>query len=184
MLHRSRIGILAALFLLTGCSFEKLYRARQAKATSPYEQIDFHALMKRYMNKEKPNSVEGIYSVSGLVTKKGKGFLGNAEKEKTTDRRENYAQVAIMSDPGDTGRDFVEISLDKDYLPRYPIVGEFNFTAGKSLLLYKHLDHKSKNSNYTFTIDKNADILEGVRVEGEGNTTVTYKLTYIKIAAK
>ncbi len=178
------IGILATAILLGGCSFEKLYQARQARATSSYEQIDFPALVKRYMSKEKSNSIEGIYSVSGWVTKKGKSFLGSADKEKTTDRRENYAQVAILNDPGDTGRDYLELSLDKDYLTRYPVVGEFNSTAGGNLLLYKHLDPKNKNSTYTFTMDKSADVLEGVRVESEGNTTVTYKLTYVKIFPK
>jgi hypothetical protein len=182
MLRRILSGILITM-LLSGC-VEKLYQAKQARASSPYEQIDFQALVKRYMNRDKTNSIEGIYSVSGWVTKKGKGFLGSTEKEKTTDRRENYAQVAILKDPGDTGRDFIELSLDKERLAMYPVVGEFNSTAGGSLLLYKHLDPKNKNSTYTFTLDKSADVLEGVRVEAEGGTTVTYKLTYVKIYPK
>lgn len=169
--------------LLTGCSIEKMYQAKQAHRSSAYQQMDFHALMIRYMKKEKSNSIEGIYSVSGSVTKKGKGFLSATEKEKTTDRRENYAQVAILRDPGDTGRDYVEISLDKEYRPSYSIVGEFNKAANGNILLYKHLDPKNKNSSYTFTTEDSEE-LEGIRVETEGNMTITYKLTYIKIFSK
>ncbi len=184
MLQKALLSLLASAFVLWGCSFEKLYQAKQARATSPYEQIDFPSLVKRYLKKDKPNSIEGIYTVSGWVTKKGKGFLGGEEKEKTTDRRENYAKVAILSDPGDTGRDYLELSLDKDNLSRYPVVGEFTTTVGGNLLLYKHLDPNNRNSTYTFTSDKSSDILEGVFVKSEGSVTVTYKLTYVKIFPK
>ena len=180
---KSIISAIIVTTCLSGCSVEKMYRTKQARAASPYEQVDFHALIKRYLKKDKSNSLEGIYSVSGTVSKKGKGFLGS-EKEKTVDRKENYAQVAILYDPGDTGRDYIELSLDQEYRPSYSIVGEFNMATGGNILLYKHLEGKSKNSSFTFTTDKNSDMLEGIRVDTEGNTTVTYKLTYIKIYPK
>jgi|GEM_PF-3839690 len=44
--------------------------------------------------------------------------------------------------------------------------------------------NKNKKTSYTFTTDKTADILEGVRVENEGNTTIIYKLTYVKLFPK
>jgi len=184
MFRRVLLLLLPLATILTGCSYEKIYQAQLARSRSPYEQVDFQALVKRYMKKDKPNSIEGIYSVSGWVTKKGKGFLGSTEKERTTDRHENYAQVAILADPGDTGRDFIEISLDKNYLPRYPVVGEFNLAASGNILVYKHLDPKKENTSYTFTFDRTSEILEGISVENEGATTVTYKLTYVKIYPK
>ena len=175
-------GLIISWFLI-GCSIEKLYKRKQS-STSPYQQIDLRALVERYLKKDKLNSIEGIYSVSGRVTKRGKGFMSNTEKEKTTDRQENYAQVAILRDPQDTGRDYIELSLDKVYQPSYSVVGEFNTASGRNILLYKHLGGKSKASSFTFTSDKDSDMLEGIRVESEGNTTVTYKLTYIKIYPK
>src|SRR5258708_28698019 len=126
---------------------------KQAHKPSLYQQIDFHALMIRYMKKDKANSIEGIYSVSGSVTKKGKGFMSSTEKEKTTDRKENYAQVAILRDPEDTGRDYVELSLDKENRASYSIVGEFNVAASRNILVYKHLDPKNKTSSFTFAMD-------------------------------
>lgn len=182
MLRGTFFGIITALFL-TSCSIEKLYQMKQSRH-SPYQQIDLHALVERYLKKDKINSIEGIYSVSGLVTKKGKGFMSSTEKEKTTDRQENYAQVAILRDPEDTGRDYIELSLDKEYRPSYAVVGEFNTATSGNILVYKHLGGKNKGSSYTFATDKNSEMLEGVRVETEGNTTVTYKLTYIKIFPK
>ncbi|HQQ96244.1 MAG TPA: hypothetical protein PLX35_03230 [Cyclobacteriaceae bacterium] len=183
-MRQTTLCILASCWLLTSCSFEKLYQAQIARAHAPYEVMDFHALTQRYMKKEKVSPVEGIYSVSGVVTKKGKALLGSAEKEKVTDRQDNYAQVAILADGGETGRDFIEVSLNKTYLPRYPVIGEFTRASGGNILVYKHLEAHEKSSSYTFTYDANADMLEGIRVETEGNTTVTYKLTYVKVYPK
>ncbi|MEJ0055452.1 MAG: hypothetical protein WDN75_07230 [Bacteroidota bacterium] len=63
------------------------------------------------MKKDKINSIEGIYSVSGEVTKRSKGLLASSEREKVKDRRENYAKVAILHDPGSTSREYIELSL-------------------------------------------------------------------------
>ncbi len=183
MIRKLLISTCILSLLLSGCSIEKIYKKKQSNA-SPYQQIDLHAMVQRYLKKDKLNSIEGIYSVSGLVTKRGKGFMSNTEKEKITDRQENYAQVAILRDPEETGRDYIELSLDKVYQPSYSIVGEFNTAAGRNILVYKHLGGKSKGSSFTFTFDKDAEMLEGIRVESEGNTTVTYNLTYIKIYPK
>ncbi len=137
--------------------------------------------MKRYMKKENLNSIEGIYSISGSVVKKGKGFMSDADKEKTKDRKDNYAQVAILRDSGG-GRDFLEISLDKEDQTRYAVVGEFKKAEGGHILVYKHLDAKGKSTTFTFTVDSNGEMLEGVRVVNEGNSTVTYKLNYVKLS--
>jgi hypothetical protein len=178
------LPVCVMVFSMQACSIENLYKMKQTHNTSPYEQVDFHALVKRYMQKSQSNSIEGIYSVSGTVTKKGKGFMGSTEKEKTTDHKENYAQVAILSDPGVTGRDYIEISLENDFRPSHSIIGEFNTATGGNILLYKHYEGKGSSASYTFTTDKNSEMLEGIRVENEGNVIVTYKLTYLKIYPK
>ncbi len=173
------IGLLAS-----GC-MQKLVRMQQVSKQSAYQQFDFQALVRKYMEKEKPNHVEGIYSVSGSVTKKGKGFMGGAEKEKVTDLKENYAKVAIIRDGNDSGRQFIEISLDKEAVgASYNIIGEFSLSTGGSILIYKHLEGKGKSSAFTFTTDESSDVLEGIRVENEGNTVVTYKLTYVKLSTR
>ena len=140
-------------------------------------------MMRRYIQKDKVYPVEGIYSVSATVTKRKKGFLSSTEKEKVTDRRENYAKVAIIRDERGSGRELIEIALPKENHATYSIIGEFNTTEGGSLLLYKHMEGNGKSSSYTFTTDTNSDILEGIRVENEGSSTVTYKLTYVKLSS-
>lgn len=174
------LWIIAPFLLLVGCTSS--IKATKASKPSPYEQIDFQSLVTRYMKKEKVNQIEGIYSVSGTVTKRKKGFLDVEEREKTTDRKENYAKVAILIDPGDTGKDFIELSLDKEDLPSYSVVGEFSMAAGGNMLIYKHLDPKGKNRSFTFTADAKGELLEGISVEKDGNATITYKLTYVKVA--
>ena len=89
------IGVLSI-----SCSMEKLCTMKQRNRVHAYEQIDFHALVKRYLNKEESSvgEIEGIYSVSMLVNKKGKGILSSTEKEKISERKENYMQVAILKD--------------------------------------------------------------------------------------
>ena len=175
--------ILIIDLLLQGCSVQKLQQMRQARTTSAYQQIDLQSLIRRYLKKDKFNSIEGIYSVSGSVIKRGKGFLGGAEKEKVTDRKENYAQVAILRDLEEGGREYLELSLDQELRASYSVVGEFTIATNGNILVYKHLAG-SKSSSYTFTTDKNADILEGIRVENDGNTTITCKLTYVKLFPK
>jgi len=119
-----------------------------------------------------------VYTVSGMVIKKGKNLLG-APKEKTTDRKENYARVAILREKN--GKNFIELSLNKDHQTSYSIIGEFKYAASGSILVYTHYDAKGKDSSFTFTRDESGDMLEGVRVENEGGTEITYKLTYVKL---
>ena len=181
-----RVALLVGLMILAGgCSVQKLARIQQASKTSNYQQFDFQALVRKYMEKEKPNPVEGIYSISGSVTKKSKGLLSSTEKEKVTDHKDNYAKVAIIRDGNESGRQYIEIALDKEGLTgTYNIIGEFTLSSGGSILVYKHLEGKGKSSSYTFTTDEGSDILEGIRVETEGSTTISYKLTYVKLSTK
>ncbi|MBS1975777.1 MAG: hypothetical protein JST46_00300 [Bacteroidetes bacterium] len=178
------IGAVLAVFLVpTGC-MQKLYNMKQSKVVSEFEQMDFHGLAKLYMSKGAPNPIEGIYSVSGEVIRKGGGFLSSSNKEKVLDRRENYAQVAIIRDPDNKDREFIEVSLDKEGKFSYSVVGEFTTSAGGSLLIYKHLESKDKVSSFTFTFDQKTDVLEGIRTDSRNNASYTYKLTYVKLYPK
>jgi hypothetical protein len=170
----------------TSCSVEKLYTMKQQSKVHSYEQIDFHDLMKRYVSKEQPDigEIEGIYSVSMIMYKKGKGILSSTEKEKIAERKENYMQVAILKDANSADREYIEVPLDKKFLPSYSIRGEFSRMADANILIYKHLESRGKTSSYTFTFDRTKDILEGVRKENNGQFEYTWQLTYVKLQPK
>jgi len=164
-----------------------LTKAQSAKAkASPLEQVDLQEMIERYMAKDQTSigTIEGIYSVSSIVTKKGKPVFSSREKEKIMDRKENYSKVAIMRDNSEAGREYIEVVIEKDYQAHYPVYGEFSTMAESNLLLYKHFDSKGRASSFTFTYDKTKDILEGIRTDNANNRTITYKLTYIKLAPK
>jgi hypothetical protein len=161
-------------------------KQQQKSKASPLEQVDLQEMIERYMAKDQTSigTIEGIYSVSSIVTKKGKTIFSSREKEKVTDRKENYSKVAIIRDNSEAGREFIEIVIDKDFQTSYPVYGEFSAMAESNLLLYKHFDSKGRASSFTFTYDKIKDVLEGVRTDNSNNKTITYKLTYIKIGPK
>ena len=175
------IGVLSI-----SCSMEKLYTMKQRNKVHAYEQIDFQDLVKRYMNKEQSSvgEIEGIYSVSVVVNKKGKGILSSTEKEKISERKENYMQVAILKDTDSANQEFVEIPLDKKFLSSYSIRGEFNRMADANILIYNHFESRGRITSYTFTFDRTKDILEGVRRENSGQFEYTYQLTYVKLHPK
>lgn len=178
-------GLLMCL-LFASCSVEKLYTMRQRSKVHAYEQVDFHDLVKRYVNKEHSGAgeTEGIYSVSLVVTKKGKGMLSSTEKEKVAERKENYLQVVLLKDTDGANREYIEIPLDKKYLPSYSVRGEFSSMADANILIYKHFESRGKVSAYTFTYDRTKELLEGIRKENNGQFEYTYQLTYVKIQAK
>lgn len=184
-----RLKVIIALFFVTvmgACSVEKLYTMKQRSKVHAYEQVDFHDLVKRYVNKEHSvaGEMEGIYSVSLVVTKKGKGMLSSTEKEKVSERKENYMQVVLLKDTDGANREYIEIPLDKKYLPSYSVRGEFSSMADANILIYKHFESRGKVSSYTFTYDRTKELLEGIRKENNGQFEYTYQLTYVKIQAK
>lgn len=185
-----RLFLIGVLMLsMSSCSYERLmYKAHRAKEkASPLEQVSLEEMIERYMAKEQSSlgTIEGIYTVSSVVTKKGKAVFSSREKERITDRKENYSRVAIIRDNSEAGREFIEIVLDKTHVTSYPVYGEFSTMAESNLLLYKHFDSRARTTSYTFTYDKSKDVLEGVRTDNAGgNRTVTYQLTYVKISPK
>jgi hypothetical protein len=180
------VSLLVVTLIFTSCSFDKLYQSKQRAKIHAYEQIDFQNLMKRYMAKEGAveDDVEGIYSVSLVVTKRSKGFLSNVEKEKVTLRNENYQQVAIIRDTFNPNREYLEIELDPRYSISYSVRGEFNRLSDSNILMYNHFDSRKDNTTYTFTYDQDRDMLEGVRKVNKGQAEYMYKLTYMKLHPK
>lgn len=174
------------LFAVASCSMETLYQMRQKQKVSPYEQVNFSFIVKRYLEKEHSSTgtIEGIYSVSSLITKKGKSLLTQTEREKVLDRRENYSKVAIIRDKGNPNREYFEVPLDNDLQPSYSVRGEFTGMSDGNIMVYKHFEPRGKILTYTFAFDNEKDVLEGVRTENQGSSTVTYKLTYLKLFPK
>src|SRR6185369_10439795 len=103
-----------AILLLLGatCTFAQTIPKTLFKK-SHYQEIDFEDLMHRYFGKEAGsyNRLEGIYSVSCIITKTNKAFLTGKQKVKVVERKDNYARVAFLKDWPDTNRDFIEVSL-------------------------------------------------------------------------
>jgi hypothetical protein len=159
---------------------------RQRQKLDAYEQIEFGDIVKRYFGKDKTSvgTIEGVYSVSRVISKKGKGLLSSTEKEKTVDRDENYSKVAIIHDTNSSSREYIEIPIDKEFQPSYSIRGEFTGMTDGNILVYKQFQSRRKTQSYTFTYDQSRDILEGIRTENNGSFTYTYKLTYLKLYPK
>ncbi len=179
-----RVVVLAGVLLLTSCSVDKLYYAKQQRKSSAFEQVGFDDLARLYVDKQSVDEIEGIYSVSGIIIKKSKGLFSGEEKEKILEQRDNYSKVAIFRDHQKSDREYFEVSLDKEGLPSYSIRGEFNKVTEGNILVYKHFESRNKVLNYTFTYDAEKNMLEGIRTETNGNSIITFKLTYLKLFPK
>jgi hypothetical protein len=154
---------------------------------SVYKEVDLEEMIRRYIAKthQQSSSIEGIYTVSGVVTKRGKSFLNPSGKEKIVVRKDNYARVAILRDWPGSNTEYVEISLNEKNAPRYPIVAELNSLSEGGGFTYKHIEPKGETMTFTFLYDQNkSDILEGVYTKTKNNVEVTYKLTYVKVYPK
>src|SRR5687768_8119442 len=89
-----------------------------------YEEVDFEDLVHRYFGKDTSSPLEGIYSVSCVITQRNKKFLSKAERIRIVGRKDNYARVAILKDWPGSKRDFIEVSMSYRDAKKYPIVGE------------------------------------------------------------
>lgn len=155
---------------------------------SVYQEVDLEGMIRRYIAKthsESNATIEGIYTVSCVITKKGRTLLSPEERERTITRKDNYARVAILKDWPGSNTEYVEISLNEKNAPRYPIVAELNMLAEGGGFIYKHFEPKGEVMSFTFLYDKaKPDILDGVYTINERNQEVTYKLTYVKVYPK
>lgn len=185
---RRRVGC-AGLFLLLSVTSDIQAQELQkffSRKKYPYQEVDAEEMIRRYVSKPpaSPLSIEGIYSVSCIVTKKGKALLSSAVKEKVKDRKDNYARVAIMRDMEGTGHDFVELSMSQSGAQKYPIVAELTTLSEGRGFLCKHIEPDGEVLTFTFTFDGDSDILEGVYTKVNGNATITYNVTYLKTFPK
>lgn len=169
------------LFLIVQATF-----AQQKSRKSRYEEIDIEDLMHRYFGKGAGGftKLEGIYSVSCLITKTSKAFLTGQIKENVVERKDNYARVALIQDWPGTGRDLIEVSLSYHVASKYPIVGELtSLSSGGETYIYKHFGPEGSVQNFSM-VSALPDMIEGQYTEVRGRATLTYTLSYMKIYPK
>src|SRR5690606_25233671 len=137
---RNLILLLPLPLLIAGsCMVPAQLGSQQQVKRAPYEKITFEDLAKRYLEKaDAANSIEGIYSVSSVVIKKGPQFISGEVRERVIERQENYARVAILKERPGSKREYVEVSLTYREAGTYPVVGEFNVFGEGRGLIYKH----------------------------------------------
>lgn len=153
---------------------------------TPYEVVDFEDLMHRYLGKEVGsfNQLEGIYSVSCVITKSNKAFFTGQLKVKVVERKDNYARVAILKDWPGSQRDFIEVSLSYHVSNVYPIMGELSaFASGGQAFIYKHIEPDGKYRDFSMA-PSGPDLIEGEFSEMHKRKTITYKLSYVKLYPK
>lgn len=179
------IVLLTCLMVTTATTFAQqnriLLKSSKKQKGNFTEQINFEDMVKRYLTKESTpaGKLEGIYSVSAMVTKRG-GFLSNPNKEKVMTRKDNYATVVIIKNSGKEDREYLSVSLDSKIPGRYPVVGEFTTMSNGGTFLYKHYQPETTGMSFTFVLSE-YDLLDGILTKVEKRKTITYKLSYLKI---
>lgn len=148
-----------------------------------YQEVDFEEMMRRYFGKEVSNDLEGIYSVSCVITTRQKKLLSRQDKVKVVARKDNYARVAILKDWPGSKRDFIEVSLNYRDAKKYPIVGEMSYLSEGQGLIYNHQEPDGKIISFSM-ISESPELLEGEYSEMQRRKIVTYKLSYLKIYPK
>jgi hypothetical protein len=146
---------------------------------SLYEEVDLENVMKRYFGKSFGYSIEGIYSVSCVITKRNKKFLSKSERIRIVGRQDNYGKVAIMKDWPSSSRDFIEVSLGYKKANHFPIVGELNTMADGAGYIYSHIEPNGER--LTFSMLESDGLLEAEYSRIEKRRTITYRLSYLKI---
>ena len=184
---KSLFTVLLALSVVASLQAQQTIdiKERNHSKSSPFEEIDFEGMMRRYYGKDtgSANSLEGIYTVSCVITKKTKGFLTGNEKTKVVERKDNYARVGLLRDWPGTNREYIEVSLNSKASFKYPIIGELNTLSEGEGLIYKH--YEPGKAGLTFSMmPLQQDILEGKYAEIDGRKLITYTLSYLKIYPK
>jgi hypothetical protein len=177
----------AISFVITSCVFIPKPVSKPSVKRTVYQEVDLEGMIRRNIAKtvSEVATIEGIYTVSCVITKKGETMLNPSGKEKTITRKDNYARVAIVRDWPDSNTEYVEISLSEKNVLRYPIVAEINSLSEGGGFIYKHIEPKGETLTFTFLYDQEKpDILEGVYTVTKNNQHVMYKLTYVKVYPK
>lgn len=178
-----RYGILLmAMIVFTGAAAQVKSKHR-GKKKYLYEEVDFEDMVRRYFQKETSSPLEGIYSVSCVITRKSKVFLSHREKIRTVERKDNYARIAILKDWPGSKRDFIEVSLSLQDAKKYPIVGEINTLAEGKGYIYNHTEPDGNVISFSM-ISESGELLEGEFSNMQKKKTITYQLSYLKIYPK
>jgi hypothetical protein len=173
--------LLACVFVCQLHAQEALKKKKSRKYQ--YEEVDFEDMMRRYFLKGQPDDLEGIYSVSCVITKRNKVFLSKREKIRIVERQDNYARVALIKDWPGSKRDFIEISLIYHDAKKYPIIGELNGISQGKGMIYKHFEPDGSTVSFSM-ISESPELLEGEFSKMERKKTITYRLSYLKIYPK
>jgi hypothetical protein len=148
-----------------------------------YEEVDFEDMMRRYFGKEKSDPLEGIYSVSCVITKRNKRFLSKRERIRIVGRKDNYARIALLKDWPGSKRDYIEVSLSYRDAKKYPIVGELNSLLEGQGFIYKHIEPDGMPVSFSM-INESQEMLEAEYSDMQKRKTITYKLSYLKTYPK
>ena len=182
-------GLMMAVMMLLVCGavqaqFPKKLFSKKNKHV--YEEVDTEEMIRRFISKPAyaSISIEGIYTVSAMVTVRKKALLSSQMKEKVVDRKDNYAQVAIIRDWSNSGSDFIEISMNQTDESRYPVVSSLRTLSEERGFLCKHTEPNGEVLTFTFTFSGDAELLEGTYTKIDGSKTITYNITYLKTFPK
>jgi hypothetical protein len=148
-----------------------------------YEEVDFEDMMHRYFGKATSSPLEGIYSVSCVITKRTNRILSKREKIQVVERKDNYGRIAIMKDWPGSKRDFIEVSMSYRDAKKYPIVGELNEVAEGRALVYRHIEPDGQIITFSM-IRESEQLLEAEYSVVEKRKTITYRLSYLKMYPK
>jgi len=174
--------LLLAVVVIFNCSAQEKKRL-QLKKKPQYQEVDFEDMMRRYFLKESAHSLEGIYSVSCVITKTNRVFLSRRERTRIVARQDNYARVAILKDWPGSKRDFIEVSLSYRDAKKYPIMGDFHVLSEGQGFIYNHIEPDASIISFSM-LNESPELLEGEFAVMKKKKTITYKLSYLKIYPK
>lgn len=169
--------------LIMGSGMAQDMKKLQLKKKPQYEEVDFEDMIRRYFVKESSHVVEGIYSVSCVITKKSKVFLSQRERVRVVERKDNYARVAILRDLPPSRRDFIEVTLSYRDAKKYPIIGDINTLAEGQGYIYHHIEPDGSIIPFSMVSDS-SELLEGEYSKIQRRKTITYRLSYLKLYPK
>ncbi len=177
--------LLLLCLCLSSFTLQAQSKSKSLFKKSQYEEVDFEGLMHRYFGKDAGtfNKLEGIYSVSCVITRSSKNFFTGQLKVKVVERKDNYARVAILKDWPGTNRDYIEVSLSYHVTDKYPIVGELSTLSAGEAYIYKHIEPDKTIMDFSMAASS-LDLIEGAHTEMYKRKTITYKLSYMKIYPK
>lgn len=175
------LGIVLAILLVQEVSAQKNLKLRRFK----HEEVSFEDMIHRYLHRDgqKASSVEGIYSVSCIITKSKRHWLTGRDVIKTLERKDNYARVAIMKETFSPKRDFIEVSMSGKDASKYFIVGELTELAEGSGYIYKHIEPNGEIISFSMLLTT-PDLLEGQFSYSKRKHMITTRLSYFKLYPK